>query len=262
MSQPCRQIGILVYSEEMARKKPSLKGGAAVRAKKAPGTRAKGPTKADARAEEGKTTPATGTIERANEYAAIYDKWRGGFDTTTLAKEHDKSPRRIQQIVDEMRASAEEATHFYHPLHALRSMGELLVQLERAITQAAQIREAAMDSGNLSVALGALRTVAEARRELTQIKTSIGLMPRNPRWIHHQLDGYDFINAVNAVLDRNGVSQEVREEILAEVGLHSRGVDDGVKIDYTAQAYNRSMQVYARPAREETLGHDHERKKQ
>jgi hypothetical protein len=222
------------------RKNASLKGGAAVRAKKAPGTRAKGPTKADGRAAEGRSTPAAGTVERAREYSEIYDKWRQGFDTTTLAAEYKPAKRRIQQIVNELRAAAEEAVEIHDPLYALSYTRDLVVQLEYAITQAAKILEAAMASGNLSVALGATRRVAEARKQLLEMRQIRGQLPRDLSYIGDERSLREFVEGVIEVMDRNGISMEIREEIIREAGLHQLRVGGRVELDPPAEVYPRS----------------------
>jgi hypothetical protein len=164
------------------------------------------------------------------------------------------TPRRIQQIVDELRAAAEEAAETHHPLHARRYTGELVIQLEHAITQVAQILEAALAAGNLSVALGATRRLAVARNELWELKVARGDVPLNCHWIHVQRETDELVREIFAVMDRNAVPMEVQREIAREVRLDSRTAGGCVEVDMSAEAYPPPEQRVGTDATERSGG--------
>jgi hypothetical protein len=197
----------------------SLKGGAAKRAKSAPGTRAKGKTAADRTIENGGSTPAADTVKQAKQYEAIYNAWRRGIDCTTLAQRHDLSPRRVQQICDELRASSIDAMDTAHPLAGIRYTDRLLVQLDAAVTTAAEILEGALADKNWAVAVGASRRVAEARRELLELQQQRGIVPRNLGLLAVQADGVATVQRILRVFDQYGVPGEVRDAIADLVEL-------------------------------------------
>src|SRR4051794_10373834 len=66
-------------------------------------------TRATRAAAEGTTPAAGGTIERAELYKTIYAAWRRGRSAESLGEEHSLSTRRVNEIIDELRAAGVEA---------------------------------------------------------------------------------------------------------------------------------------------------------
>jgi hypothetical protein len=207
-------------------KEPSLTGGAAQRAKSAPGTRTRTKTKADEAVESGGSTWAADTVKRGKQYEAIFNEWREGIDCTTLAQRHGITSRRVRQIVDEMRAGSAEVVDMTNPMVGLQYVDGLIVQLDRAVTNAALILEGAMEEKNWAVSVGAHRRLAESRRELLELKQLRGIVPKNLALIEEQWSLVRLVQRILAVMERHGFSDEVRLEI-AEAGRLATRTDRG-----------------------------------
>jgi hypothetical protein len=191
--------------------------------KRSPGTRERGRTKADAKAKQGGSTPAADAIERGETYRTIYDRWRTGVDVATLSADYELTPRRVQQIVDELRAVNYDATvDVAHPLSALQIVDRLLAQLDAAVGQAALIFEGAIKDKNWAVALGASRRIADARRELLELQQARGIVPRNFAELHNQWDGMQLVSSIFEVFERYDVPEVVSSEIAKLVHMDTR----------------------------------------
>jgi hypothetical protein len=127
------------------------------------------------------------------------------------------TPRRVRQIVDEMRSGSAEVVEMTNPMAGLHYVDGLLVQLDRSVTNAALILEGAMTDKNWAVAVGAHRRLAEARRELLELKQFRGIVPRNLATLEEQWSLVALVGRILAVMERHGISDEVRREI-AEAG--------------------------------------------
>jgi hypothetical protein len=210
------------------RKSPSQKGGAG---KRAATTRVKGRTKADRTAEEGGKLPTVEAVKRSKRDLTMYAEWRRGIDYSTLAERHDVTPRRAQQICDELRAGSIETMEYGDPLAGLRHMDRVTVQTEDSATQAALILEKALAKDDLSAAVGAHRRLAETRRELIELKQLRGIIPVNIADLQNQWDGVELLARILAVFDKHGISDEVGIEVARTLELETRNDRGRLELD-------------------------------
>jgi hypothetical protein len=216
-------------TEHMAvREKSSQKGGTP---KRTPGTRVKGKTKADKKVAAGGTTDAGRTRKRAIRNERIYNRWRRGIDYTTIAQDEKLHPRRVQEICDELRAESLEAFELTSPLVGLKIVDKQLVQLDAAVSTAAEILEHAMADKNWSAAIGASKRLAQAMRERLELQQARGLVPRNLGVLQQQWSGMALVQRILVVFERFGVPDEVGEEVARQIEMSTRKVAGHLQLD-------------------------------
>jgi hypothetical protein len=215
------------------RKRPTPKAKAAGRGAPKRRKRSTAPpkTKAAKRVARGGSTPAVAAAKRVKRNREMYVSWRRGIDATTLAERHDVTPRRVRQIVDDLAASSLVAYEPDHVLTALKDIDRLINQMERAITDAADIQQKAIDVKNYNVALGASRRVAEARQELLALKQDRGIIPRNLAYLKAQWDTIEIAATLIEILERHDLPQGAKDEIAAAVRLHTRTDQGRTELD-------------------------------
>jgi hypothetical protein len=213
---------------------PSSNRGSRKTPRKSPKRKLNDRTAAEKKVEGGGSTPAVDAVKRGRTYEAIFNGWREGIDYTTLAQRHEMTPRRVRQIVDEMRSGSAEAVEITNPIAALHYVDGLLVQLDRAVTQAALILEGAISEKNWAGAIGAHRRLGESRRELLELKQLRGIIPKNLAALEEQWSLVQFMGRVLAAFERHNIPNEVRIEI-AETGRLATRTDRGtVELDMRA----------------------------
>ncbi|HEY4894958.1 MAG TPA: hypothetical protein VII01_02615 [Solirubrobacteraceae bacterium] len=161
----------------------------------------------------------------------LFVKWRQGHDLSTLAEEHDITPRRARQIVDDLAASSIVAYEPEHVLTALKDIDLLILQMDHAITEAAELKQKAIDSGNLNVALGAAKRIAKGRQELLTLKQDRGLIPRNLAYLKAQWDTIEIAATLIDILEKNDLPQRAKDEIAEAVRLHTRTDQGRTELD-------------------------------
>jgi hypothetical protein len=231
------------------RKQPTPKAKAAGRGapKKRKRSAAPPKTKAAKKVARGGSTPAVAAAKRVKRNREMYVSWRRGIDATTLAERHDVTPRRVRQIIDDCRAASVEAMATTGPLTGLKITDERLVQLEESVTQAAEVTEKAIEDRNWPSALGGLKRVAEARRELLSLQQDRGLVPRNLTNLHNQWDGVELGGLLIDVLYAHGVDDSIMDEIAAMLDMRTRRDRGRVELDMRSGSYEPHVGD-ARPA--------------
>jgi hypothetical protein len=102
-------------------------------------------------------------------------------------------------------------------------MEGLIVQLDFAISEAAQIQQRALDAGNLSVALGASRRVAEARREALELRQATGRLPKNlGLLLAWHADAVEVVRKIRLVFERHDIPDAIGEEVADLIELERR----------------------------------------
>jgi hypothetical protein len=185
-------------------------------------------SRATERAARGESTAAANTVKRGLLYRTIYQEWRSSIDCTTIAAKHDMSPRRVQQIVDELRAASIEAMDIGSRFMAKKVLEELLVQMMSSVSEAALLVQRALEEGNLPVALGAMKRRDEARVRLIETMKEIGLIPRQLKWVAVHEEHLGMLYAGIDVLERHGVSGDIIDEWI-------QTSHKGVRYDATAR---------------------------
>jgi len=198
-------------------------------------------TKATEAASHGGTTAAADTLRRADRYRAIYRDWRAGIDISTIAATQKITPRRVQQIVDQLRAKSIDAMEIGNPLLAKKLMEEMLVQMISSVTEAALMMREAQAKGNLPTALAAMKHRDEARLRLIETMKEVGLVPRNLEWLVVQLSGIALADAAIEVLDRHEVPLVVQQEIAEAMGFRTVRSKDRLELDMSPEAYREQL---------------------
>lgn len=213
--------------EAGARNKTSPKGGTPRRTRKRRATVKSEPTAADRQVEETGTTNAASTEDRVRRNRKIYRRWATGVPISVLAEDEDLTERRVQQIVDEYRATGGGHRLATDPLAGLRHVDDTLEHMMASIGMAATIYEKAVEQQNWSAALGALRRQSEARRELMELMQNRGLLPRNLQYLAFQSDGVELAEMFIGILQKHGTPIEVMSELAEAVNvrlMQDRGV--------------------------------------
>ena len=191
-------------------------------------------TKATKKVARGGSTPAVAAAKRVKRNREMYVSWRLGVDCETLAERHKLSASRVRQICDELRAASFEAFEVTNPIAALANIDRALVRADAAISVAALILEGAMKDKNWSVAIGAARRGAEARRELLNLQQLRGIVPNNLAQLQDLWDGMQLAAEMIGVLNRHDVPREVMDEIAGVVNLGTRDDRGRVELDERA----------------------------
>jgi hypothetical protein len=176
-------------------------------------------------------TPGGRAVKRSARDVELFVKWRQGHDLSALAEANGITPRRARQIVDDLAASSIVAYEPEHVLTALKDIDLLILQMDHAITEAAEIKKKAVDSGNLNVALGAAKRIAEARQELLALKQDRGIIPRNLAYLKGQWDTVEIATTLIDILERHDLPQGAKDEIAAAVKLHTRTDQGRTELD-------------------------------
>jgi hypothetical protein len=218
------------------RKRPTAKTETAAQKVKPKGRRrlTAAKTKAARKVEKGGSTRATATAKRVKRDREMYVAWRLGVDCETLAERHDLTARRVRQICDELRAASFEAFEVTNPIAALANIDRALVRADAAVSSAALILEGAMKDKNWSVAIGAARRGAEARKELLNLQQLRGIVPHNLAQLQDLWDGMQLAAEMIGVLNRHDVPREVMDEIAGVVNLGTRDDRGRVELDERA----------------------------
>jgi hypothetical protein len=135
-------------------------------------------TRATRKAAEGGVPAAAGTIERAEQYKAIYAGFRRGRSIESLAEEHKDSQRRVREIVDEMRAAGIEASRIDDPWEGHTFTDDILLMLRELLNDAAEMYASTKDGGNPSAAIGVLKLRMKAISELAIFLEDTGRVSR------------------------------------------------------------------------------------
>ena len=133
--------------------------------------------------------------------------------------------------MDDLAASSIVAYEPEHVLTALKDIDRLIIQMDAAITDAAEIQAKALEQGNLSVALGAAKRVAQARQELLALKQDRGIIPRNLAYLKAQWDTIEIAATLIEILERHDLPQGAKDEIAAAVKLHTRTDQGRTELD-------------------------------
>lgn len=191
-------------------------------------------TKAAKHVEKGGSTRATNAAKRVARNWEMYVSWRMGVDCETLAERHKVTATRVRQICDELRAASFEAFEVTNPIAALANIDRALVRADAAVGSAALILEGAMRDKNWSVAIGAARRGAEARKELLNLQQLRGVVPNNLAQLQDLWDGMQLAAEMIGVLRRHDVPREVMDEIAGVVNLGTRDDRGRVELDERA----------------------------
>ena len=217
---PCRKIGQGSENTSHGNAKEAFAQGGAKRER----------TNADEQAEQGKDTPAASTLKRAELYKTIYRSWRRGINCTTLAERHNMKPRRVQQLIDEMRAASVEAMNLTNPLAGLKLTDELLVQLAEAVTEAAEVTEKAIEDRNWNAAIAGLKRAAQGRRELLELWQARGVVPRPLGVLQGMWEGVTLVAKIVETFERHGISDEIADEVAASIEMQTRRRDGHLEL--------------------------------
>jgi hypothetical protein len=171
------------------------------------------------------SNPTVAAIVRADRDREIYTEWLSGKAPSTIALKHDIKPRRVHEVVADLQRASTSVLGRAPLREALREMDGMLLQMEYAVQQAAEILERAMEKDDLSAAIGALRAQADRRRELFEMRQERGLIPKNLQVLADQEDGQAFVNTVLRVFEMHGIGDDVAQEIadLIEMDVSTEG---------------------------------------
>jgi hypothetical protein len=137
-------------------------------------------TRATSKAAEGGVPAAAATIERAEQYKAIYAGFRRGRSIESLQEEHELSQRRLREIYDEMRAARIEASRTDDPWEGHTFTDDIPMWLREVLNDAAEMYSKEKDGGNPSAAIGALKLRMKAISELAIFLEETGRIAHHP----------------------------------------------------------------------------------
>jgi hypothetical protein len=204
--------------------------------------RTKRRTRATEKAARGVTTAAASTVKRGDQYRVIYQEWRSGIDCSTIAAKYDLTPRRVQQIVDDLRAEAIDAMPIRSRPLGKKIMEEMLVQMNSSVSEAAQLIALALDAGNLPVALGAMKRRDEARLRLLETLKELGVIPRPLGALAAQEDNYEVGERALTMLIDRGVPEQVVDEFVASLGMDTvRNTSGHLVLDMSDKTFQEDL---------------------
>jgi hypothetical protein len=176
-------------------------------------------TRATRKAAEGHTPAAATTLKRAELYRKLYAQSLKGRDPQSLGAEHDLSPRRVSEILDELRAARIDLLKLDDPWRSHRFAEELLLWRLGVIDDAAVMQAEAEAAGNQSVALGALKLRVRALTELWELLAETGLLTKLSN-LRGEADAGRLVDTILRVFAENGVPDEV-----------GRAISDALEVD-------------------------------
>jgi hypothetical protein len=165
-------------------------------------------SRAPRKAAEGHTPAAATTVKRAELYKDLYAESLKGRDPQSLAEEHGLSPRRVSEILDELRAARIDLLKLDDPWRS-HKFEELLVWRLGVINDAAVMQAQAEAAGNPSAALGALKLRVRGLTELSELLAETGLLSKLSR-LRAEADAGHLVDTIFRVFALRGGSRSRR----------------------------------------------------
>jgi hypothetical protein len=161
---------------------------------------------------------AAKTIVTAELYKAVMRDWTRGMSEGKLSEKHGLSPRRVRQIVDELRGTELTRLGVGDPLFSVKFAQRLVLQRSAAVSQYAELAEDAPES-QPQVKLGYLRLRDQALDAFTALVQELGWLPRHLGTLNTMMDAMQMAEAMLEVMDREGVAIDVQRAIVEAIEL-------------------------------------------
>jgi hypothetical protein len=170
-------------------------------------------TRATQKAADGRTPGVVRTIERARRNEAIYQGWLAGRDHASLGREHDLSERTVAETLDQLRADTSWQLAPASVRRRQQNLHALLLRRRTALSEAAEMLQRAVASGNLLWELGARKYRDQA---LTQYETRLrdtARIPSSSKELEGEQDAENLVAKILGVFEKHGVEDPIGREI-------------------------------------------------
>jgi hypothetical protein len=175
-------------------------------------------TRATRKASEGGVPAAAATVKRGEQYKAIYVGFRRCRSYESLAEEHNLSPRRVREIVDELRAAGIEASRVDDPWAGHTFSEDMLLWLRELLNDVAEMYSTAKDGGNHSAAIGALKLRMKAISELSIHLEDTGRLS-GPTEREHDAEDGEALGIIGCFFKEYGLPDGMFDELLNWISL-------------------------------------------